>query len=508
MKAERTIVCVNSGGSMRQKSHGNNAAVNSFYHLRDVDPGTQPCQGLACFAARNDAPLTWQHAAQNSPQVFCHGQCFCGPVERDAHNRPHIAAHTATPVLLSNILAGGIRDLTHYINAGGGRALQRALRMRPEHIVEHIANSRLRGRGGAGFPTGRKWRAVAEQNALQKYVVANADEGDPGAFSDRLLLEDDPFLLIESMLIAALAIGATRGYIYLRKEYGHAATILRAALQQARAAQWLGDNIFDSPYAFDIELHIGAGSYVCGEETALLNSIEDIRPQVRVRPPHITEHGLFAAPTLVNNIETLCAVPWILTHGADTYARMGSATSKGTKLLSLNSLFAQPGLYEVDLGIPVREIVDNIGGGLRRGMLKGVMIGGPLAGLIPPHWLDTPLCYEALQTIGCALGHGGVIAFADDTSIAAIIAQVFRFGAIESCGKCTPCHLGSAEIARQFAPALDAATIDNAKIDSVRWHDLIEVLHATSLCGHGRGLAEFARAIERHYPRELASCFV
>lgn len=484
-----------------------NPAVQSFYHLHRVDCSTRPCQGLACFAARNDDPLAWHDAMQDSSNVFCHGNCFCGPVTRHTYTRPHISAQTATPVLLGNLLAGGVRDLPRYAANGGGLALQRALRTAPEKIVDLIESSQLRGRGGAGFNTGRKWRAAADRKAPQKYLVANADEGDPGSFSDRLLLEDDPFLLIEGMLIAALAVGATRGYIYLRKEYGAAATILRSAIQQARDWSWLGKNVLGSNSEFDIELCIGAGSYVCGEETALLNSIEGRRPEVRVRPPYLTECGLFSAPTVVDNIETLCAVPWIVTHGAEAYARMGSMTSKGTKLVSLNSMFLRPGLYEVELGTSVRHLIEAIGGGLRRGALKGVMIGGPLAGLVPPHLLDTPLCHEALHDIGCALGHGGVIAFADDTSIAEIVAQVFRFGAIESCGKCTPCRLGSAEIARGFAGYLDGAAGRGPGIEEERWRDLVEVLHATSLCGHGRGLAEFARAVERHYQPELAACF-
>lgn len=488
------------------KSH-DNEAVASFYHLRNVDAGAQPCQGLACFAARSSDPSVWQSATQNPDSVFCHGQCFHGPHLRDEHARPRIAAHTPTPVLLNNLLSGGVRDIAQYMKNGGGRAVQRALQMPPAHIIEQIADSQLRGRGGAGFPTGQKWRAAASQRTLQKYIVANADEGDPGAFSDRFLLEDDPFLLIEGMLIAALAIDATRGYIYVRKEYQSAAAIVRDALDQARSAQWLGEDIFGSGRAFDIELHIGEGSYVCGEETALLNSIERVRPQVRVRPPYLTERGLFAAPTVVNNVETLCAVPWILSHGADAYAGMGSPTSKGTKLLSLNSLFVNPGLYEVELGIRLHDVVYDIGGGLRRGALKGVMIGGPLAGLVPPHLLDTPLCHEALQAIGCGLGHGGIIAFADDTSIAEIIAQVFRFGAVESCGECTPCRLGSAEIAARFVAELGAEANKGPLIERRRWHDLIDALEATSLCGHGRSLAEFARAIERHYPQELATCF-
>src|SRR5690606_23995953 len=278
----------------------------------------------------------------------------------------------------------------------------------------------LRGRGGAGFPTGRKWRAVADAINKTKYIVANADEGDPGAFSDRVLIETDPFRLIEAMLIAAISVGATQGFIYLRREYETAARVLARAIEQARAARWLGGHVLDSAYTFDLELVIGAGSYLCGEETAMLNAIEGRRPEVRLRPPQITECGLFDRPTLVNNVETLCAIPWIIENGGEAYRQLGTADNAGTKLLSLNSLFVKPGVYEVEFGISVREIIDVLGGGLRRGHLKGVMIGGPLAGIIPPPLFDTPLTHEALHAIGCAVGHGGVIAFADDTSIAEI----------------------------------------------------------------------------------------
>ena len=479
------------------------AAANSFYHLDQIDLSGRACQGLACFSARGDAPERWRQALHDTPPVFCYGQCFCGPACGGENNRPTITAAAPTSVLLNNIRAGGVRDLRQYQQHGGGRALHLVLQKNPAQIIAMITASGLRGRGGAGFPTGRKWQLVADAIAARKYVVANADEGDPGAFSDRILIEDDPFLLIEAMIIAGIIVGAQCGYIYLRKEYQQAEIILRAALQQAHASRWLGENILDSSHRFELELVVGAGSYVCGEETALLNSIEGKRAEVRVRPPQITDRGLYGAPTLMNNVETLCAVPWIIANGGDAYAQLGTAHSRGTKLLSLNSLFNKPGLYEVEFGISVRDIVEQLGDGLRRGRLKGVMIGGPLAGLIPAHCLDTPLCYEALHDIGCAVGHGGVIAFADDTSIAAIIAEVFRFGAFESCGKCTPCHLGSPEVTQQFARATRGE-----KIDAARWRDLIDVLAATSLCGHGRGLAEFARAIERHYPEELATCFV
>ncbi len=477
-------------------------SITSFYHLAHDSLAGRACQGLACFAARHDAPVRWQQAHGSTPPLFCLGQCYRGPAACGDDAPVHIGQHARHAVLVGNLATGACRDLMGYLQRGGEQALQQALATPAAVLLDLLAASGLRGRGGAGFPTARKWLAVARAKGHCKCIVANADEGDPGAFSDRLLLEDDPFRLIEAMVIAGITVGAQQGYIYLRKEYPEARAILHHALAQATQAGWLGDHVLGSVHRFHLDLVVGHGSYICGEETAMLNAIEGKRPDIRLRPPQLTEHGLHGMPTLVNNVETLCAVPWIITHGPDAYAAMGTAKSRGSKLLSLNSLFHRPGLYEVEFGITLRQIVDDLGGGLRRGQLKGVMVGGPLAGLVPPTLLDTPLDYEALQAIGCAVGHGGVIAFADDTSMAELVAEVFRFGALESCGKCTPCRLGSPALARLFS-----AVIRGERIHRQRWQDLISALAASSLCGHGRGLAEFAHAIERHYPEELATCF-
>ncbi|MFP5307593.1 MAG: NADH-ubiquinone oxidoreductase-F iron-sulfur binding region domain-containing protein [Gammaproteobacteria bacterium] len=395
-------------------------------------------------------------------------------------------------MLLQRILDGGAVTLDRYLELGVGVARRLALARPGQTLIAELERSGLRGRGGAGFPTGRKWRAVQRQPGETKYVVANADEGDPGAFSDRMLMERDPFRLVEGLCIAAHAVGAARGVIYLRKEYPHAAAVLSAALEEARAARWIGGDL-------ELELVIGQGSYVCGEETAMLNAIEHRRPQARLRAPRVFERGLHGAPTLVNNVETLCAVPWIIEHGAAAYAALGFSRSRGTKLLSLNSLFARPGLYEVDFGIGLREIVDDLGGGLRRGCLRALMVGGPLAGLLPPQQLDLRLGFEEMAAAGAAVGHGGVIAFADDTSIAQIGAEIFAFGAYESCGRCVPCHRGTPRLAAMFAGA--------ARGDPQRYADLVEALAETSLCGHGQGLAEFARSLARHFPEELTACF-
>lgn len=485
------------------------AHVASFYHLRDERQGSaHACRGLACFAARNDDPALWQ-AAQREPRLYCLGQCHRAPASTEvpgAASRPAptdgrrsmepetpVRMQSRVPVLLERIAAGGAMDLNAYRRLGGGRALEIALALQPAELVQRIEASGLRGRGGAGFPTGRKWAAVASQPAAERIVVANADEGDAGSYSDRVLIEHDPFRPIEGLRIAAHAVGARSGYVYLRKEYPRAAAVLTAAIDQAQAAGWLA--------GFELRLVIGQGSYVAGEETALLNSIEGRRAQVRLQPPRVAERGLFGAPTLVNNVETLCAVPWIVEHGADDYAALGFSQSRGTKLLSLNSLFRRPGVVEVEFGIALRELVEDIGGGLRRGSLRALMVGGPLAGLLPPSLLDTRLGFEEMAAVGGAVGHGGVIAFADDTPIADIAAQIFGFGAYESCGRCVPCHRGSPQIAAVFEGALRGG-----RGDAQEYRDFIEALAATSLCGHGRGLAEFAASLSRHFPQELGAC--
>jgi formate dehydrogenase iron-sulfur subunit len=470
-------------------------AVASFYHLRAAPAAGSACRGLGCFAARADNPDRWSKACSQSPTVYCLGMCHAAPAAAGEDQQPSARCAAASPVLLGNILVGGVRKLDAYLADGGGQALDRARSMTSDALIDEITQSGLRGRGGAGFPAGRKWAAVRDSGE-NPVIVVNADEGDPGAFSDKALLEDDPFRLFEAIAITAQAIGAHEAVIYLRCEYPNAAQILTDAIAKAEAANWPGD--------VSIKLVSGKGSYVCGEETSLLNALEERRPFVRARPPYPFQSGLHGRPTLVHNVETLCAVPWIVEHGADAYRslKVGNSQTGGTKLLSLNSMFHNPGLVEMPFGMTLRTIVEDLGGGLKRGNLMGVMIGGPLAGLLPPSALDTPFTYEDLATIGGAVGHGGVIAFADDTDLASLIAEVFRFGASESCGLCVPCHLGTAELAQAFSDLADG----RARITREHWNDLIAALKQTSLCGHGGGLADFALSLERHYPEELAAC--
>jgi NADH:ubiquinone oxidoreductase subunit F (NADH-binding) len=470
-----------------RRRHEPGPEVESFYHLRGCDLSGRACQGTACFVARHSSG---EAQPCDDPRVYCLGRCFESPATGLSDARPRIEVYSRAPVVLARLVQGGARSLEDYWRDGGYHSLETARAAAPSAVLDEVEKSGLRGRGGAGFPTARKWRTAAAQASVPKYVVANADEGDSGAFSDRILMEDDPHALIEGMAIAAHAIGAARGWIYLRQEYPAARLSLEHALAEVREAGLVGRG-------FDIEICVGQGGYICGEESALLLSIEGRRPEVMARPPYLTEHGIFGQPTVANNVETFAAVPWIIEHGGDAYQALGFSKSRGTKLVSLNSLFARPGLYEVEFGIPVRRIVEEIGGGLRESVLKGVIIGGPLAGIIPPGLLDTQFGFEELAAIGASAGHGGVIAFDERTSIVDLVRHVFSFGAYESCGKCTPCRLGTRRIEEIFAKQGDG-----------EWREIVSALKWTSLCGHGIGLAAFAESVMRYYGEEVASCFV
>jgi formate dehydrogenase iron-sulfur subunit len=482
------------------------ADVESFHHLSDVTLANRSCRGLACFVARDADPVRWRAACAGGSRLYCLGQCYGAPAVAEGTARPAVGIHAREAVVLGNVGRGACPTLELYRSRGGYGALERALAQAPDELVALIERSGLRGRGGAAFPSGRKWRAVFAQTAPEKFVVANADEGDPGAYIDRFVLEDNPHVVIEALAIAAHAIGAGRAFVYVRAEYPSALARLRRALEEAQRAGILSRIVRGRTVSMDLRIEAGRGSYVCGEETALLNAIEGRRPEPRVRPPYPAEAGLFGRPTLVHNIETLAAVPWIVEHGADAYRDLGFSTSRGTKVLSLNSLFRRPGLYEVEFGMPVRQIVDELGGGLRRGTLKGVIVGGPLAGVIPPWLLDTPLGFDELGAIGASVGHGGVVAFDERTSIPELVQHVFDFGAYESCGKCTPCRLGSRRIEEIFRGIVACGAVPAPwRAD---WQDLTRTLASTSLCGHGTGLAEFSASILRYYASEVESCFV
>ena len=496
-------------GEFRAKLHGlrgQSREVASFYHLSGCSLPGKICNGTACFVARHLNPQRWAEAEQQTPRVYCLGQCFAAPAILEACARPHLESRSAHAIVLPRLLQGGARTLAAYQHQGGYHAFEIARRQLPDDVIKQIERSELRGRGGAGFSVGRKWRSAAGPPAAgERFIIANADEGDAGAYIDRFILEDDPHAVIEGMLIAAHAMGATRGWIYLRSEYPAARPILENALKEARQAGLLGEDNLGAGRSFDIYVHVGGGSYVCGEETALIRSLEGRRPEVMARPPYATEHGLFGRPTVVNNVETLVNVPWILEHGGDAYRLLGFSKSRGTKVVSLNSLFRRPGLYEVEFGVSLRHIVQELGGGLRDdAKLKGVIIGGPLAGIIPPHLLDTSFGFEELRAIGASVGHGGILAFDGHTSITALLHHVFSFGASESCGKCTPCRLGSRRVELVLADILENGATNYW--DEKNCEQIIAALKLTSLCGLGTGLAEFAESALRHFGKELELC--
>lgn len=479
-------------------------SVNSFYHLYNETTGAKYCHGTACFVAQYLNIERWQKTESQTPRVYCLGKCFAAPSSSEDNSRPEIKSFASKTILLERIIKGRAKTLDTYLQKDGYTALKKAVGLQREEIVTAIEKSGLRGRGGAGFPAGKKMQAVFNETSREKYMVANADEGDPGSYSDRFLMEDDPFCFIEGMTIAALAVGAKKGYIYLRNEYPEAFSILEKALEEARRHNFLGEKILNNNFSFNIQLVTGKGSYVCGEETALLNSIEGKTPQVRARPPYPTQSGLWGKPTLVNNVETVANIPWIIKNGSQAYNSLGFSKSQGTKLISLNSLFNHPGLYEVEFGVTLRYIVEEIGGGLKRGNIKGVIIGGPLAGIIPPSLFDTPFGFEELRTIGATVGHGGIVAFDKEISIPKLVHHIFSFGAFESCGKCTPCRLGSSRIEEIFSRVLEKGSTCETRSE---WDDIISAMAETSLCGLGTGLAEFAVSAMKHYPEEIIKCF-
>lgn len=481
-------------------------SVNSFYHLYNETTGAKYCQGTACFVAKHLNIERWQKGESQTPRLYCLGKCFTAPSSSEENSRPIIKSFASKTILLERIINGRAKTLGTYLQKDGYAALKKAVTMQREEIITEIEKSGLRGRGGAGFPTGKKMQAVFHERSSEKYIVANADEGDPGAYSDRFLMEDDPFCFIEGMTIAALAVGAKKGYIYLRNEYPEAQTILEKALKEAQQHNLLGENILNNNnnFSFNIQLITGKGSYVCGEETALLNSIEGKTPQVRARPPYPTQSGVWGKPTLVNNVETVANIPWIIKNGHQAYNLLGFSKSQGTKLISLNSLFNHPGLYEVEFGVTLRYIVEEIGGGLKRGNIKGVIIGGPLAGIIHPSFFDTSFGFEELRTIGANVGHGGIVAFDEEISLPKLFSHIFSFGAFESCGKCTPCRIGSSRIEEIFSQILKTGKTNEPRSEC---DDIISAMAETSLCGLGTGLAEFAVSAMKHYPEEIIKCF-
>ncbi len=393
-------------------------------------------------------------------------------------------------------------SLQDYAAWGGWRGLFRAIEIGPAAAIAEVTKSGLRGRGGAGFPTGIKWKTVADCPADRRYVVCNFDEGDSGTFADRMIVEGDPFALIEGMTISALAVGATKGYVYCRSEYPHAAKTFAQALDIARAENYLGPEIRGSGFAFDIEIRMGAGAYVCGEETALLESLEGKRGIVRAKPPLPAHKGLFQKPTVVNNVLSFVAVPHILAEGGEHYASFGFGRSRGTMPLQIAGNVRYGGLFETAFGPTLGEIVEEIGGGTLSGRpVRAVQCGGPLGAYFPPALFDTPFDYEAFAARDGLIGHGGLVVFDDTVDMAQMARFAMEFCAIESCGKCTPCRIGST----RGVEVVDRIGAGVKPMENIALlEDLCQTMKFGSLCALG-GFAPYpVLSALRHYPEDFA----
>jgi formate dehydrogenase iron-sulfur subunit len=395
------------------------------------------------------------------------------------------------------------RSLNDYRAHGGGEALAKALALGPDATIEEVLQSGLRGRGGAGFPTGIKWRTVAQAPGPQKYIVCNADEGDSGTFADRMLMEGDPFVLIEGMAIAGIATGATKGFIYIRSEYPHAVAAMEAAIIAARQGGMLGKSVAGSAFSFDMEVRVGAGAYVCGEETSLLDSLEGKRGQVRAKPPLPAHKGLFGRPTVINNVLSLASVPIILEKGAAFYRDFGMGRSRGTMPIQLAGNVKHGGLFETAFGITLGELIDDIGGGTFSGRpVRAVQVGGPLGAYFPRALFDTPFDYEAFAARDGLIGHGGIVVFDDTVDMAKQARFALEFCAHESCGKCTPCRIGSA----RGVEVMDRIMRDERRAANLEMlEDLCNTMKFGSLCALGGFTPYPVMSALTHFPEDFGA---
>jgi formate dehydrogenase iron-sulfur subunit len=394
-------------------------------------------------------------------------------------------------------------SLDDFLAHQGFKALRKAWEIGADAVIDVVTDSGLRGRGGAGFPTGIKWRTVADAVAEQKYIACNADEGDSGTFSDRMLMEGDPFGLIESLAIAGFAVGASKAYVYLRSECPLTQRVFGRALEIARDAGWLGEDIQGSGFDFDVELHLGAGSYVCGEETAMLESLEGRRGIVRSKPPLPAIEGLFGKPTVVNNVVTLASIPNIVNLGGERYAGMGVNRSKGTLAFQVSGNVRRGGLVEKAFGITLRELIEGYGGGTASGRpIKAVQVGGPLGAYLTAEQLDTPMDYEAFSDIGAMIGHGGIVVFDDTINMAQQARFAMEFCALESCGKCTPCRIGSTRGVEIIDRIISGENRDENYDLLV---ELCDTMEDASLCAMGGMTPYPVRSVLRHFAQDFSS---
>lgn len=416
---------------------------------------------------------------------------------RGIGERPHGVVGGDIRILTANCGNGKPTSLEEYVENGGYRGLRKALGINPEEIIAEVKQAGLVGRGGAAFPTGIKWEGAFEADGEPKYVVCNADESEPGTFKDRILMEEDPHLTIEGMIIAAYAIGAHEGYFYIRGEYPYGFRVISTAIDEARRAGYLGKNIMDSGFDFDIEMRMGAGAYICGEETALFESIEGKRGFPRVKPPFPTTYGLFGKPTVINNVETFCNVPYILENGASEYRDYGTEKSPGPKLFCVSGDVARPGLYEVPFGVTLRHLLDDLAGGVTGGPLQAILFGGAAGAFATEENLNVRMTFEDLRAQGLPLGSGVVMAFNQQRDLRRVLKGLAHFFADESCGKCYPCQIGTQ---RQYEILSRLAEGDVSEQDVDRLTDVGWTMIDASLCGLGQTAATAVLSAMKLWP--------
>jgi len=505
---ENRILCCTAAGCISCGADGLRHAIAAEIKAQGAESRVE-VSGTGCMGLCNRGPLVLstadRHLYGNARPADAAALVSPNPIDRQSLGERAIDLESPfftrqVKIVLSNSGRVDPEKLADYIAAGGYQSLAKALNeYTPRQTIEEVKKSGLRGRGGAGYPTGLKWELVAKQAAPLKYVVCNADEGDPGAFMDRSVLEGDPHRVLEGMAIAGYAVGAQQGYIYVRGEYGLAIQRLQTAIKQAEREHLLGTRIFEQGFQFRIDIRIGAGAFVCGEETALIASIEGKRGQPRQRPPYPPESGLWGAPTLINNVETFANIPAIVERGGEWFASIGTAGSKGTKVFALAGKIANTGLIEVPMGATLREILFDIGGGIPEGKFKAAQTGGPSGGCIPEQFLDLPVDYESLARIGSIMGSGGLIVM-DESSCMVDVARFFmEFCMEESCGKCIPCRAGTV----QMYDILRRMTAGEATQDDLEMlKSLCDLLRETSLCGLGQTAPNPVMSTLKYFPQE------
>lgn len=488
--------------------------ITAYDFLKPDNKGKKAyvCNGSACVCAgtqgKVQAELEKHFSSDEIGHMTCLGRCYensafaIGDHNYSGNDILNIANIADVELKKYNVAAQKEVLTKPYVGFDAHYAvMDKMFSKGPEEVLEEIKTSQIRGRGGAGFPMGFKWEACKNEKSKTKFIICNADEGDPGAYSDRYLLEERPHSVLAGMMIAGYCTGATWGILYIRAEYPEAVEIVQNAIDELRANGWLGENIKGSGFSYDFKVIKAKGAYICGEETALINSIEGQRPEVRTRPPYPTQKGLYNKPTIVNNVETLAAAYHILNEGGSTYAELGTERSKGTKLVCLDSFFNKPGMYEVEMGTPLSTVINEFGGGFKT-KVKALHIGGPLGGIVPVSKInDLNIDFESFSKNGFLLGHASVVSIPESMPMMKYLEHLFEFAAYESCGKCFPCRLGTKRGHELFSKANN----DGYQIDRTLLDDLLNTLQQGSLCAHGGGIPLPVKNALQYFEKELSN---